>query len=208
MRIREALSSLQTALLETEERCAAFRQQFIKYSHLWQVEMPQALHNFLESGASAIGSVAAQDALPMASTSETGAAGQPQPQQEQEEQEQWQRRPRGPSLEAFAAEIGKYRAIQDEVQALPSCAALGWIKVDAKPVKQALLTWTSKWIYLYMRHLRDEVGWGCSPRAEPRSQVGSQGGVHGATAEVSREPTCSTRCYISALAQISVRPCR
>lgn len=65
---------------------------------------------------------------------------------------------RAPPLDAFAAEIARYKAMQDEVQALPANAALGWIKVDARPLKQALLTWTSKWIYLYMRHLHGQVG--------------------------------------------------
>lgn len=124
VRIREALSGVQLALLETEERCAAFRQQFLKYSHLWEVDMQQALRGFLTGN---------------------GTNGQHG----------------GPNLEAFAAEIAKYKAIQDELQALPSSAAIGWIKVDAKPLKQALLTWTSKWIYLYMRHLRGEVRSGC-----------------------------------------------
>lgn len=72
-----------------------------------------------------------------------------------------------PPLDAFAAEMAKYKAMQEEVQALPASAAIGWIKVDAKPLKQALLTRTSKWIYLFMRHLHSQVGtlrlgWTCA----------------------------------------------
>ena len=63
-----------------------------------------------------------------------------------------------PPLEAFATEIDRFTAIQDGVQALPANLAIGWIRVDTKPIKQALLTWTSKWIYLYTRHLRSQVG--------------------------------------------------
>jgi len=33
--------------------------------------------------------------------------------------------------------------------------------VDAKPIKQALITWTTKWIYLYTHYLQSKVcrGW-------------------------------------------------
>ena len=44
------------------------------------------------------------------------------------------------------------------LQALPSSAALGWIKVDARPIKHALATWTSKWVYLFTHHLQAKVG--------------------------------------------------
>lgn len=62
-----------------------------------------------------------------------------------------------PPLEAFAAEIARHKAVQDAVQALPASAAVGWVKVDARPVKQALLTWTSKWTYLFMKHLHGQA---------------------------------------------------
>ncbi|KAL4450636.1 hypothetical protein ABPG77_000992 [Micractinium sp. CCAP 211/92] len=148
VRIREALSAVQLALLDTKERCAAFHQQFLKYSHLWQVDMQQALRTFLRSTTTAAsGSSSAHGVPPTSTTGDAGAV----------VQQQQQQHAMGPRLEDFAAEIGKYKSIQDEVQALPSSAALGWVKVDAKPLKQAVLTWTSKWTYLYMRHLQDEV---------------------------------------------------
>lgn len=65
--------------------------------------------------------------------------------------------PADPPLERFEEEIGRYRAMQDEVQALPSSAPVGWIKLDARPIKQALMTWASKWIYLYTHHLQSKV---------------------------------------------------
>jgi dynein heavy chain len=41
-----------------------------------------------------------------------------------------------------------------EIQALPSVSNIGWIKVNAKPLKQALATWASKWIYLFTHYLQ------------------------------------------------------
>lgn len=52
------------------------------------------------------------------------------------------------------------RAIGAEVAALPGSAVLGWVRVSAKPLKQALATWASKWVYLFTKYLQDKVGWG------------------------------------------------
>eukprot|EP00891_Asterochloris_glomerata_P002883 jgi/Astpho2/2883/Aster-01037 len=62
-----------------------------------------------------------------------------------------------PALDRFEAEIAKYKAVQDEIQGLPTSASIGYIKIDAKPIKQALSTWVTKWIYLYTRYLQDKV---------------------------------------------------
>lgn len=99
VRVRAALSAVQLALLDTEERCAAFRQQFAQYSHLWERDMQQALRSFLASG--------------MAGGGE-----------------------QGPALEVFAAELARFKVFQDEVQALPASVAVGWVRVDARPIKQ------------------------------------------------------------------------
>lgn len=49
------------------------------------------------------------------------------------------------------------RAIGAEIAALPSSASLGWLRVSSKPLKQALATWASKWIYLFTKYLQDKV---------------------------------------------------
>lgn len=63
-----------------------------------------------------------------------------------------------PTLDRFEAEIAKYRAVQEEIQALPTSATIGYIKIDAKPIKQALSTWVTKWIYLFTHYLQIKVG--------------------------------------------------
>ncbi|CAD7696266.1 unnamed protein product [Ostreobium quekettii] len=62
-----------------------------------------------------------------------------------------------PPLAKFEEQIAKYKGIEKEIQALPTNSNLGWIKVDAKPLKQALSTWASKWVYLYTHYLQDKV---------------------------------------------------
>ncbi|DBB00313.1 TPA: Dynein beta chain, flagellar outer arm [Trebouxia sp. C0004] len=62
-----------------------------------------------------------------------------------------------PTLDRFEAEIAKYRAVQEEIQAVPTSATIGYIKIDAKPIKQALTTWVTKWIYLFTHYLQIKV---------------------------------------------------
>jgi len=41
--LQNALATVNTALLDTEGRCEAFKEQFVKYSFLWKTDMQQAL---------------------------------------------------------------------------------------------------------------------------------------------------------------------
>ena len=43
------------------------------------------------------------------------------------------------------------------MQALPQSMVIGYIKVDARSLKQALVTWVSKWTFLYTQHLQTSV---------------------------------------------------
>ena len=43
------------------------------------------------------------------------------------------------------------------ISALPSMANRGWLRIDSKPVKQALATWVNKWQFRYTSYLHDSV---------------------------------------------------
>eukprot|EP00854_Cymbomonas_tetramitiformis_P002137 gene2137-2836_t len=62
-----------------------------------------------------------------------------------------------PELKIFDDKIAELKNVQTEVQALPSSMVIGWLKVDSKPVKQALGTWLTKWIFLFTQHLSNRV---------------------------------------------------
>ena len=47
--------------------------------------------------------------------------------------------------------------MQDEIAALPATAVAGFLKVDARPLKQALSTWVTKWIYVFTLYLQNKV---------------------------------------------------
>jgi hypothetical protein len=46
------------------------------------------------------------------------------------------------------------RAVGQEIASLPGSAVVGFIKVSAKPLKNSLSTWASKWSYLFTHYLQ------------------------------------------------------
>ena len=62
-----------------------------------------------------------------------------------------------PPLSAFEAQITKYQAVQEAIASLEQSQTFAWIKVDARPIKRALATWASKWVYLYTNYLSQRV---------------------------------------------------
>lgn len=60
-------------------------------------------------------------------------------------------------LQAFDEQIAYYKSVQEEVSGLPSYQNIGYIKVDARPIKQALSTWITKWVFLFTHHLTSKV---------------------------------------------------
>jgi hypothetical protein len=45
-----------------------------------------------------------------------------------------------PVLAKFETEITKYKAVAQEIQQLPSTANIGWMKINAKPLKQVCVS--------------------------------------------------------------------
>ena len=62
-----------------------------------------------------------------------------------------------PPIAAFEAEIAKYLAIQTEITELPSSATIGYLRVDAQPMKQALSSTVTKWIYSFTLYIQGIV---------------------------------------------------
>ena len=62
-----------------------------------------------------------------------------------------------PDLDVFDKEIARYKSMQEEIQGLPSSVTCGWLKIDGRPLKQALSTVVTKWSYLFTHHLSSKV---------------------------------------------------
>mmetsp|Transcript_13737 Transcript_13737/g.31794 ORF Transcript_13737/g.31794 Transcript_13737/m.31794 type:complete len:4493 (-) Transcript_13737:49-13527(-) len=62
-----------------------------------------------------------------------------------------------PPLSRFDAEIARFKALEEKIKELPASKIIGWLKVDAKPIKNALHFWVSKWSYMYKEYLTNKV---------------------------------------------------
>lgn len=62
-----------------------------------------------------------------------------------------------PPLQEFDSQIGHYKALQESIGLMPASITRGWLKLDAKPAKQALSTWATKWMFGFTQQLQDTV---------------------------------------------------
>jgi dynein heavy chain len=62
-----------------------------------------------------------------------------------------------PDSRSCPAQIVKYKNVASEIASFKDTITIGFIKVNAKPLRQALSTWASKWVYLFTHYLQDKV---------------------------------------------------
>eukprot|EP00605_Chrysophyceae_sp_TOSAG23-4_P001019 GSChrysophyteH1.ASY1.ANO1.1120.1 assembled CDS len=58
------------------------------------------------------------------------------------------------NLNLFGEEIQKYLDIQAEISEIKVIHEIDFLKVNAQPVKQAILSWVTKWLYTYTQYLQ------------------------------------------------------
>ncbi|GBG28212.1 Dynein heavy chain 2, axonemal [Hondaea fermentalgiana] len=62
-----------------------------------------------------------------------------------------------PILEKFDERINVFQTLRVEIAELAPSKNLGFLRVNTQPIKQALSTWVTKWIYLFTQYLHDYV---------------------------------------------------
>jgi dynein heavy chain len=60
-------------------------------------------------------------------------------------------------LQKFTAAIVKYEQVRDTIQQFQSPMDVGWLRINTQPIKSQLMTWTSKWIELFINQLKSTV---------------------------------------------------
>ena len=116
--IMDAVSRVQTMVLENEHACLQFKAQYASFEYLWKEDLQATLSDFID---------------------QNGNDGE------------------DPPLELFDHEIAKYKKIQEQIQTLQATCVIGWLKIDAKPIKQALATWVTKVRVLRLFQIIDDL---------------------------------------------------
>ncbi|CAM9279490.1 unnamed protein product [Choristocarpus tenellus] len=57
-------------------------------------------------------------------------------------------------LDKFEKVIKKYEGVQTSAKKLSSPQDIGWLRVKATPIKQALVTWSTKWVNMFTTYLQ------------------------------------------------------
>ena len=65
-----------------------------------------------------------------------------------------------PPLAKFEEQIGKFKAVATEIGLLPSTMTIGWCKINAKPLRTTLSTWSGKWVHNFTHYLQVRGGAG------------------------------------------------
>ena len=64
---------------------------------------------------------------------------------------------KGPKLNLFDERMVRIEKEQEKIESLTEETDLGFVRVNAKPMKQALTTCATRWIYVFSNHLHDYV---------------------------------------------------
>ena len=148
LQVRFYVHSIQKHAADNALECDEFKQPYAAFSHLWTRDIAGAVKDFLVEKAVPIEEEAAAAAEGDAAPKEEGKASSfggalaPTPE---------------PALSDFDEQIDMYRRQALDIGALSTSATRGWLKLDAKPVKQALSTWVTKWKFAYTQHLQTSV---------------------------------------------------
>jgi dynein heavy chain len=146
--VRFYVHSIQKHAADNALECDEFKQPYASFSHLWTRDIAGAVKDFLVEKAVPIEEEAAAAAEGEGAPKEEGKASSfggalaPTPE---------------PALADFDEQIDLYRRQALDIGALSTSATRGWLKLDAKPVKQALSTWVTKWKFAYTQHLQTSV---------------------------------------------------
>ena len=157
--VRFFVHAIHQHIRANEDECNAFREPFVAHEELWTVDINQSLKDFIASGPEMLAALAGETA----EAAEGAVDGSPRvaaPAADGalvEADTARARLRREPPLTAYDEKISHYKALQDAVATMPVSATRGWLKVDARPAKQALSTWVTKWMFAYTQHLQETI---------------------------------------------------
>ncbi|CAM9358663.1 unnamed protein product [Ascophyllum nodosum] len=157
--VRGQISKMHERLNAVEEAAAAYKKQFSAYEYLWKTDLKLFFREFLNE--------ASYDER-FGEDEETPPSSPPDAQCRRGgvfrqtdsingDSEDTRGVVRLMDLAKFDEKIHFYLGVQSKVAALRHSQDLGFVRVNAQPIKQAISTWVTKWIYVFSQGLQDHV---------------------------------------------------
>lgn len=147
------ISNLKKHLDWNQKECESCRQEYIKFEFLWKTDRNVEFNKFL---AAAIAEANREEG-----DEEKKEDKKPEKEGEEEEQEVHDHEELSGDeilpLNKFEEKILFYKELQVEIAEKATPVEIGWLKVNAQPIKQALTTWVTRWIHTYTSFLYNDV---------------------------------------------------
>jgi hypothetical protein len=77
-------------------------------------------------------------------------------------------------LALFSGAISKYEGIRETIQQFQFFMDVVWLRINKQPIKSQLMTWTSKWVDLFVSYLKFTVKLSSLDRTRPREVTGNK----------------------------------
>lgn len=149
--IHERLDVMETAML-------AYKKQFSAYEYLWTTDLQAMFRVFLvEASYDEAMEEDDEDPAGGAGSNKPGGAEQGGGDAGGGDDPDDTRVVRMLDLAKFDEKIHLYLGVQSEVASLRHTQDVGFVRVNAQPMKQAINTWVTKWIYVFAQSLQDHV---------------------------------------------------
>ncbi|ETM55018.1 hypothetical protein L914_01719 [Phytophthora nicotianae] len=173
MQIQLLIADISSFLDQNQKACAAFRYALTKYEYLWTTDLPQMFQTFLCTAWSPYpytddqgsrGKIVYADNLPSAApppSKSVAVTEKSAPKSIISAGSAMAIPPPLPAqllnLERFQEKISFFLGLQNEISESKHVKDVGFVRVNSLPIKQALSTWVTKWVYLFTQYLHDRV---------------------------------------------------
>jgi dynein heavy chain len=145
-------------LKDMETLANKLRNQFRKYEYLWLTDIHKLFDQFVSEVVAIenVPFVPINNEATEASAAAAAAAAAMGAAVEEEDHGYWQKT--NINLEKFGEKIKNYAEIETEVSEIKTIHEINFIKVNVQPIKRAISTWVTKWLYMHTQFLQDYVG--------------------------------------------------
>eukprot|EP00756_Hemistasia_phaeocysticola_P016846 Hpha_TRINITY_DN15501_c4_g2::TRINITY_DN15501_c4_g2_i2::g.105578::m.105578/K10408/DNAH; dynein heavy chain, axonemal len=126
------------------EQCHRFAQQYRDFSSLWERNREKEFETFLNPPKERAEHNDDDDDAPP-------------PPPEEEDQERPHGHFFGVPLPQFEVEISKYEKLLEKIGELPGATTVGWLRIDAKPIRESMKTCCKQWIDMYTDFVIEKI---------------------------------------------------
>lgn len=156
--VKEGFAAIQSRLSETEIKVETLRRQFKKYEYLWTTDLQSMFKDFLKTALlerpakKQFPSDNTQTPLHRAGDDDSTTVAQ------DNEEDDVEYAPRELlRLDQFEERIRHFLGVQADIEELKTLHEIDFLRIISQPIKQALGTWVTKWMFIFTNYLQTRL---------------------------------------------------